>query len=152
MSKVISRVSELVHPVAVDLGLELVDVSFRKVRGRWHLQVLIDKPGGVTMDDCEAVNKHLSAAMDSEDLVGESYTLEVSSPGLDRPLNKIGDFRRFQGRKARVKTFAPVDDQKSFTGVIKGVDEDQIQIELDDGKLVAVPYEKIAKANLEIEI
>ncbi|ACX52759.1 protein of unknown function DUF150 [Ammonifex degensii KC4] len=145
--KVVEVVSRLAEPLAERLGLELVDVEYKKEGGRWVLRVFIDKPSGVTLDDCEALSEALGEALDVEDPIPHSYSLEVSSPGVERPLKKPAHFQRFVGREVRVSTLAPVEGQRRFTGVLLAADEEGIRLETD-GKELDLPYRLIAKANL----
>lgn len=139
--------SELAGTIAGDLGLELVDVSFVKEHGTYFLRVFIDKEGGVFLDDCERLSELLGARLDEIDPIPGSYNLEVSSPGLDRPLKKRSDFERFCGRAVRLKTYAPVEGRKNWTGVLLGLDGDDVRIDVD-GREYALPLKMVARANL----
>lgn len=150
------RVTELAQPIVDALGLELVDLEFKKA-GRSHLLCLyIDKPGGVTLDDCAEVSRELSLILDVEDIIAGRYTLEVSSPGLERPLKRRDDFVRFSGRLVQIKTAELFQDEqgnkrKTFLGTLKGVEGDLVVLHLKEGQLARIPFDKIAKANLAFE-
>lgn len=146
------KIRQLAEPVASALGLELVDVVYTSEYGRKILRIFIDKPGGVTVDDCSDVSRELSTILDVEDPIPQRYTLEVSSPGLDRPLKNELDFLRFMGRKARIKTREPLDGRKNFKAVIEGVEGGVVHVTDFDGKKFDIALSIIDKAKLEIEI
>jgi len=129
------------------LGYELVDVEFLREQGRRILRVTIDKPDGVQLSDCEKVNKVLGGYLDEKDPIESSYSLEVSSPGVERPLKKSTDFERFRGREARVHTYTAIKGSKKLEGVIKGLREEELLLQVK-GEEVAVPLDKISKAHL----
>jgi len=146
--------------VAATYGLDIFDVKLRHEAGRLVLRVQIDRPGAaaedsVSIDDCARVSRDLGAVLDVEDLVPTSYTLEVSSPGLDRPLFAAEDYRRFAGRRAKLVLRPPVDGQSFFKGRLAGVEEQGrevlVLIDADDGRRHRVPFEAITRANLEVE-
>jgi ribosome maturation factor RimP len=116
------------------------------------LRVYIDKEGGVTIDDCEIVSREVEAVLDVEDPIPYSYVLEVSSPGLDRPLKSPKDFRRFSGEKVRVVTRDPIERQTFFVGEIESATDDNIVLLLPREKKVTISYENISKARLEVEV
>ena len=107
-------------PIMNEFRFELVDVEYVKEGSNWYLRAYIDKPGGITVDDCEAVSRRLSDLLDEEDFIDDAYILEVSSPGLGRPLKKDKDFARSIGEEVEIRTFRPVDHEREFTGVLKG--------------------------------
>ncbi len=155
-SDIHGQVTALVQPILDSLGLELVELEFKKVGRSFVLRLFIDKTGGVTMDDCADVSRELSLLLDVEDCIQNRYTLEVSSPGLDRPLKKESDFIRFQGRLAVVKTAELLKDEKgsprkTFLGTIEGLEEGVVAIRLKEGPSAHIPLEKIVKAHLEFE-
>jgi len=140
-------VSELAGTLAGDLGLEVVDVSFVKEHGSYFLRVFIDKEGGVSLDDCQRLSELLSDRLDEIDPIPSSYNLEVSSPGLDRPLRKKSDYVRFAGRAVKLKTYAPIEGRKNWTGVLVGLDGENVRIDVD-GREFALPLKMVARANL----
>ena len=155
---VVERVREAALRVAASYGLEIFDVKFRREASGMVLRVQIDRPGpaataeeSVSVEDCARVSRDLSALLDVEDTVPTAYTLEVSSPGLDRPLRRIDDYRRFAGRRAKLVMRAPVDGQSFFRGRLGGVDEGEVVIDADDGRRHRVPVGVITRANLEVE-
>lgn len=143
-------VEELVLPIAQEIGLELVEVEFVKEGPYWYLRVFLDKDGGVEIEDCSLLSHKLGQLLDEQDPIPQAYMLEVSSPGLDRPLKKQADFIKYAGRLVRVKTFAPIDNQKEFIGELKGLEGDDIVLTVN-GSQVGIPREKAASIRLEIE-
>ena len=144
--------------VAGTYGLEIFDVQLRRESGGMVLRVQIDRPGpaataedSVSVGDCAHVSRDLSAILDVEDLVTSAYILEVSSPGLDRPLRHAGDYRRFSGRRAKLVMREAVDGQTYFKGRLGGVDDNAVLIDGDDGRRHRVPIGVITRANLEVE-
>lgn len=152
MAEVISRVEGLVKPILESLGLFLWDMEFKKEGPRWLLRIYVDKESGVTLDDCEAVSRELGVALDVEDIISHSYTLEVSSPGLDRKLTKPEHFKRFIGNMVKVKTVVPVDGEKVFRAEIEGIDGTVVRLRLQNGSILDLALDWIAKAVLEVEI
>ncbi len=150
MAEVVERVERLVAPILESLGLFLWNIEFRREGPRWLLRIYIDRESGVTLDDCEAVSRDLGVALDVEDIIPHSYTLEVSSPGLDRTLSRPEHFKRFIGNRVKVKTVRPVDGEKVFRAEIAGIEHDIVRLRLDSGAELDVPLENIAKASLEV--
>ena len=145
------RTEELLEPLMQEFGFELVDVEYVREGGNWYLRAFIDKPGGITINDCEAVSRRLSDLLDAEDYIEESYTLEVSSPGLGRPLRKDKDLQRSIGEEVDVKLFAPVDHSKEYTGLLQAFDKESITIELEDGTQKQFPRNSIALIRLSFD-
>lgn len=114
-----SRTEKLMLPIVEEMNFELVDVEYVKEGGTWYLRAYIDKPGGIAIDDCELISRALSDELDAQDFIEDSYILEVSSPGLGRPLKKDRDFERSIGQEVEVRTFRAIDGQKEFTGILK---------------------------------
>jgi ribosome maturation factor RimP len=151
MSKSVAEtISNIIEPIIDVMGVELVEVEFKKERGRWILRVFIDREGGVGLQDCERVSREIGPVLDAEDVVTHPFTLEVSSPGLERPLKKPADFERFRGKLARIKLYTPVEGEKTFSARILEIEGDKVVLERKD-KNIRVPFSKIAKANLKIE-
>jgi ribosome maturation factor RimP len=155
---VVDRVRALAGRVAASYGLEIFDVQFRREAPGMVLRVLIDRPGSgataeesVSVEDCAHVSRDLSAILDVEDVVPGAYTLEVSSPGLDRPLTRADDYRRFTGRRAKLVMREAVDGQTFFKGTLGGVEEGHVLIETEDHRTHRVPLAMITRANLEVE-
>jgi ribosome maturation factor RimP len=152
MSDAVEQVRRLLDPILESMGLSLWDFEFHKQGPQWLLRIYIDREaGGVTLSDCETVSRDLSAALDVEDIILHAYTLEVSSPGLDRTLSKPEHFVRFAGSMVRIKTYQPVNGQKVFRGRLQGLVEDRIKVELETGALIEVPMTGITKVSLEVE-
>jgi ribosome maturation factor RimP len=145
-------VERLVGPALAQEGLELVDLSYQKSPGGWTLAFFIDKPGGVTLDDCTAWNGRFGDLLDASNLMDRAYVLEVSSPGLDRALRKPADFVRFAGKAVHAKLFAPQDGQRNFHGILLGGDERMVRLKLDDGREVSLSVENMAKCRLNPDI
>ena len=146
---VTARVEAAVLPVVTGEGMELVDVEFqREVRG-WVLRLYVDKPGGITLRDCETVSEQVGDLLDVENLIDHPYTLEVSSPGLDRRLKRREDFRRFLGHRAHITTYAPIDGQRHFHGLLAEGGEAEVTVEQEGSRRTSIPYTAIAKAHLE---
>lgn len=150
-ASVIQSVEELVEPVLSSEGLELVDVQYQKEGKSWRLKIFIDKEGGVAIEDCARVSRQVADLIEVENIIGADHTLEVSSPGLDRPLKTKRDFLRFKGRKIQAATFSPLNGQRKFKGVIKDFHEETLHLQTQMG-LVKILLDNIAKARLEIEI
>ena len=149
-NKVLDIVELLFKPLEGINGLELVDIEFVKEGESHYLRVFIDKPGGISLEDCKMVNEELSQGLDREDPIPQSYILEVSSPGLNRPLKKDKDFLRFTGREVKIKTYVPLGEQKVFKGILKGFNQGIVSVETEAG-VKEIPLDKIAKANLVFE-
>jgi ribosome maturation factor RimP len=153
---IVGQVTFLAQPILDSMGLELVDLEFQR-QGRNHiLRLYIDKPEGVTLDDCADLSRELSLVLDVEDTIPGQYSLEVSSPGLNRPLKKLEDYIKFTGRLAEIKTVELMADEKgsrrkTFLGTIKSVEDQVIVMHLKEGAMARIPLEQIAKANLEFE-
>lgn len=154
---VLSRVEQLVTPILDDLGMELVHPEYRQEGRDWVLRLFVDKPGGVTLDDCVAVSREVDAILEVEEVIHRAYRLEVSSPGLDRPLLKPGDYERFAGEWVKIKVRERIDpDQrghlrKTFSGVLLGIEGDVVTIEQQDkrGGKVELKFAEIEQANLD---
>jgi ribosome maturation factor RimP len=157
----LQRIREVAERVARGYELEIFDVQLRRESIGWVLRIFIDRPGseapgagsgdGVSIQDCERVSQDVSAILDVEDPLEHPYTLEVSSPGLDRPLRHAGDYRRFAGRLATIVASAPVDGRTLFRGRLRGVEQDAVMIEVRDGRTERIPLSSIARAHLEVE-
>ena len=155
---VLNQVRTEAARIAASYGLEIFDVQYRREAGGMVLRVLLDRSGpsarpedSVSVDDCARVSRDLSAMLDVEDIVPTAYTLEVSSPGLDRPLRHIGDYRRFSGRRAKLVMREAIDGQRFFKGTLGGIEGNDVLIDGDDGRRHRVPIEAITRANLEVD-
>ncbi len=149
--EVSEKVKEIVKPMIVDMGYRLFDVEFKPERG-WVLRIIIDKPEGVSIKDCERVSKRVSALLDVEDPIPFSYLLEVSSPGLNRELSKIEHYDFFKGKLAKLVLREAIDGRRQITGYIEDVKEGIINIrEKEKGGVFHIPFSKIARGRLEIE-
>lgn len=151
------RVKELVIPIIVTQHIELVDVEFKREGHINYLRIFIDKPGGVTIEDCQNISRECEVLLDIENIIQTQYVLEVSSPGLDRPLKTKEDYQRFRQRLVKIKTFRAIQGQKKFLGHLQGITDEQVgspavvMITSLDDQEIQIPYELIASARLEVE-
>ena len=154
----LEHVRAIAERVAASRGLEIWDIQSRRESGGHVLRVFIDRPGpsatpgdSVSIEDCAEVNREIGTILDVEDPLPFAYTLEVSSPGLDRPLRAAGDYRRFAGRLAKVVVSEPVDNQKAFEGRLCGIDQDDVLLEAPNGRRHRLPMRLITRGRLEVE-
>ena len=145
------KTEQLLAPIMEANGFEMVDVEYVKEAGTWYLRAYIDKPGGITVDDCEIVNRALGALLDRDDFIEESYILEVSSPGLGRPLKQERDFVRSQGEEVEIRTYRMVERQKEFRGVLKTWDKETVTIETEEGQEQVFDRDNIALIRLAFD-
>ena len=131
-----ARTEELITPILERMDFELVDVEYVKEGGTWYLRAYIDKPGGITVNDCEEVSREMNEILDREDYIKENYTFVVSSPGLDRPLKRERDFMNSIGRQVEIKTYKAIDGYKEFTGTLVAYDKDTVTVDEGDGERV----------------
>jgi len=146
-----ATVAEWVEEIVAGSDLELVDVEYVKEHESWILRVFLDKPGGIDLDDCQSVSQILDQKLDEEDPIPGSYSLEVSSPGLERPLKKEADFQRFAGRSVEIRTYRGIHGRKRFTGMLEGLLDQNVLLKWE-GETIEIPLELIAKANLAMEL
>ena len=153
MSEAVEQIRRILDPILESLGLDLWDLEFNKQGPKWLLRVYIDREigGGITLGDCEKVSRDLGAALDVEDVIQHAYTLEVSSPGLDRTLTKPEHFVRFTGSAVRIKTYEPLDREKVFRGKLQGIFGTIVRIEAEGAGIINIPLSNIARASLEVE-
>jgi ribosome maturation factor RimP len=152
MPDAVEQVRQLLYPILESMGLSLWDLEFHKQGPQWILRIFIDREsGGVTLTDCETVSRDLSAALDVEDIIAHAYTLEVSSPGLDRTLSKPEHFVRFTGSMIKLKTYQPINGQKVFRGKLLGLVEGTVKVELETGTVIEIPMAGMTRASLEVE-
>ncbi|MFH1490376.1 MAG: ribosome maturation factor RimP [Pseudomonadota bacterium] len=147
---IISRVKELVEPILAEMGFELIDAVYVSTAGRWVLRLYIDKDGGVTIDDCARVSVEIGDLVDVKDVIRHEYTLEVSSPGLNRPLTRDKDLMGAVGKKVKVKTGAPINGRRNFVGYLKTFSGDKLFLDVENQQVV-IPWSDVKKANLEYE-
>ncbi|MGH8371452.1 MAG: ribosome maturation factor RimP [Gammaproteobacteria bacterium] len=133
----------MLEPVVATLGYELVELEFHG----GLLRIYIDQPDGVTLDDCERVSRQVSSVLDVEDPIPGAYSLEVSSPGLDRPLRKLSDFQRFAGHRVKLELTLPLDGRRRFAGILTGVDGDEVLVDVE-GTQFRLPFTQMGKAHL----
>ncbi|WP_274855708.1 ribosome maturation factor RimP [Bacillus methanolicus] len=153
LSKVSEIVEELVTPILDENGLELVDIEYVKEGKDWFLRVFIDKDTGVDIEECGIVSEKLSEKLDAIDPIPHNYFLEVSSPGAERPLKKEKDFEKAVGKNIYIKTYEPIDGEKTFEGILTHFDRETVKIEIKiktRKKLIEIPFSKIASARLAV--
>lgn len=154
MSKIVEEVSKIIRPLVKAKNLELVDIDYLKEGSDWVLRVYIDNPeGDLKLEHCEDISRMLSSELDARNLIKKSYVLEVSSPGLERPLKSPADFERFTGEQIKITTYAPIADSKEFTGKLLNYEKDSEFIELKDKKkgVIQIPFSKIANSHLTVD-
>jgi ribosome maturation factor RimP len=147
-----SRIEEIAQRVTESEGMELVEVEIKGGGNQRFVRISIDKPAGVTHADCELVSLQVGTILDVEDVVpGGRYTLEVSSPGVERKLLKPGDYQRFQGKKAAVKLRDEIEGRRLWEGTLAGFEEGSVALEVEPGKTIRFPFEQVQKAHLKFE-
>lgn len=145
------KTEAILLPIIEKHGFELWDVEYVKEGGTWYLRAYIDKPGGIHVDDCEVVSRELSDILDEKDFIDEAYILEVSSPGLGRPLKKEKDFQRSLGKEVEIRTYRMIDRQKEFRGILEGFDRNTVTITMDDDQTKIFDKSEIALIRLAFD-
>lgn len=145
------RTEEILQPIMEKNGFELWDVEYVKEGNNWYLRAYIDKPGGIMIDDCEVVSRELSDILDTEDFIEGAYILEVSSPGLGRPLKKEKDFQRSIGEEVEIRTYRAIDRQKEFIGVLKEFDKETVTIQYENEETKTFDRNEIALIRLAFD-
>ncbi|MFA5500964.1 MAG: ribosome maturation factor RimP [Candidatus Omnitrophota bacterium] len=148
--EIIDRATLIAEEYLDERGIEIVEVIYRREQQGMVLRLVVDKPEGITIAECEEINNFLSAELDKQDIIQERYVLEVSSPGLDRPIKTERDFERAMGKQLEITTYERIDDRKTHEGRFLGMDKENIVIE-KDGVSVVIPKNKIALARLKID-
>ena len=146
----VTQIYEMVKPISDELNYEIYHIEYVKENGEYYLRIYIEKEGGITLSDCEALSRRVSDLLDEKDPIPEAYFLEVSSPGLNRTLFTETHYKRFVGREVMVKLTKAVEGKKSIKGILKEVNEENIIVEADT--LISIPKEKVKSANIEGEI
>ncbi|HIX16026.1 MAG TPA: ribosome maturation factor RimP [Candidatus Hungatella pullicola] len=146
-----SRTEKYLEPMMEEYHFELVDVEYVKEAGNWYLRAYIDKEGGITVDDCEVVSRRLGDWLDKEDFIEDSYILEVSSPGLGRPLKKEKDFARSIGREVEIRLYKALNKQKDYTGTLTAYDKDTVTISIENGEQLEFSRGDIALIRLAFD-
>ena len=146
-----ARTEELLTPIIQRMNFELVDVEYVKEGGTWYLRAYIDKEGGITVNDCEAVAREMNEILDWEDYIEDSYVFEVSSPGLGRPLKKEKDFVRSMGKEIEIRTYRAINREKEFYGILSAYDAETVTIELEDGEKMTFERSDIALIRLAFD-
>lgn len=144
-------VFNLAEPIVEENGMELVDVEFVKEGANWYLRVYLDKDTGIELDDCEKISRILSDLLDKEEPIAQAYFLEVSSPGLDRPLKKEKDFQKYFGQKVIVNTYSPFNGKKQHQGKLGLYNQDNLKLTVDDGWEIDIPWNIISQVKLDWE-
>ena len=145
------QTEELMIPIVTEFGFELVDVEYVKEAGTWYLRAYIDKPGGITVDDCEAVSRKFSDILDEKDYIEDTYIFEVSSPGLGRPLKKEKDFKRSLSKEVEIRTFKKIDKRKEFRCVLTAYDDKTVTIIEDNGEELKLDRKDIVLIHLAFD-
>ena len=151
-ASVADRIREIAEQAAIDHGLEMVHTEVAGPENQPIVRVFIDKPGGVTHEDCSGVSTQIGTVLDVEDFIHAAYTLEVSSPGIERGLYKLADYERFAGSSAKIKTRVAIGEQRNFRGRIARLEGDSVVFEDRTRGRVIIPFDSIAKANLELDV
>ncbi len=158
MAQVTEQIEKLIQPLLEDLGCELVDLEYQREQRGWVLRFFLDKVGGINLDDCAMASREISSLLDVENVINTAYSLEVSSPGIERPLKKPEDFKRFSGQLAKIKTLDSIDpdasgkNRKTFIGTLSGLEGDDILLILKNTTdAIRIPLQQIDKANLKHE-
>ena len=146
-----AKTESFLMPLMTEINFELVDVEYVKEAGNWYLRAYIDKEGGITVDDCEIISRKLGDWLDEKDFIADSYILEVSSPGLGRPLKKDKDFNRSIGEDVDIKLYKPLNKQKDFTGTLISYDKDTVTIAQEDGAELTLNRPEIALIRLAFD-
>ncbi len=146
-----TRTEELITPILDRMNFELVDVEYVKEGGTWYLRANIDKEGGITVNDCEAVAREMNEILDREDFVEDSYVFEVSSPGLGRPLKKEKDYIRSMGKEVEIRTYRAINREKEFYGILSAYDENTVTIKTEDGTEMTFEKSDIALIRLAFD-
>ncbi|MCI5873223.1 MAG: ribosome maturation factor RimP [Clostridiales bacterium] len=146
-----ARTEELITPIIERMNFELVDVEYVKEGGTWYLRAYIDKEGGITVNDCEAVAREMNEILDREDFVEDSYVFEVSSPGLGRPLKKEKDYVRSMGKEVEIRTYRAINREKEFYGILTAYDDATVTIEQEDGEKLTFEKSDIALIRLAFD-
>ena len=146
-----TRTEELITPILDRMNFELVDVEYVKEGGTWYLRAYIDKEGGITVNDCEAVAREMNKILDREDFVEDSYVFEVSSPGLGRPLKKEKDYIRSMGKEVEIRTYRAINREKEFYGILSAYDENTVTIKTEDGTEMTFEKSDIALIRLAFD-
>jgi ribosome maturation factor RimP len=144
------EVREVVEPILESQGFELVDLEYQRESQGWVLRIYLDREGGVSLDDCAGVSHEVGAVLEVKDLIPSAYILEVSSPGLTRPLKKPEDFNKFRNQMVKIKLYEPLEGRRNFKGTLLGLEGDRVRVEVEQ-RVYEIPLQRIAKANLEID-
>ncbi len=150
MSNTESTVAQIINPKLVELGFELVDIKYTREGGNWFLRIFIDQTKGIGLEDCQLVSENIDPLLDKYDPIPHAYTLEVSSPGLDRPLKKPADFARFIGESVKITTFASFAGRRKFKGQIIAAEDHLVTLDID-GTSIVLPLDQVASARLAPE-
>lgn len=150
-TKIEDIVYQLSDPIVLENGFEIVDIEYKKEGPNWYLRIYLDKEGGITIDDCQIFSKQISQKIDEIDPIEHSYILEVSSPGVDRPLKKEKDFIKYINHKIIIKLYKSINKRKSFVGILKDFKDDQVVIEIENDEKLVIALTDIGSAKLFFE-
>ena len=148
--KLLQEVQQVIEPILQSQGYELVDLEYQREAQGWVLRIYLDREGGITLEDCAEVSGEVGAILEVKDLIPNPYVLEVSSPGLTRPLRKPEDFNKHRNRLVKIHLYEPLEGRKNFKGTLLGLENDRVRVEIEH-RVYELPLQGIAKAHLEIE-
>ena len=151
-SLLIEQIEQIIAPVLQEHGAEQVDCQFVHENGQWILRFFLDKTGGITLDDCAVISEHIGRILDASDVIKQRYSLEVSSPGINRPLKKESDYHRFVGERVDVTLYAPLNGRRHFKGTLQSINAGVVVVEEAPQQTFALPLADVAKAKLDPEI
>jgi ribosome maturation factor RimP len=151
-SLLIEQIEQIAAPVLAEHAAELVDLQFVHEHGQWILRFFLDKENGITLDDCAVISEHVGRILDATDVIKQRYSLEVSSPGINRPLKKEADYQRFLGERVDVTLYAPLNGRRHFKGKLQSVSAGVVVLEAEPQQVFALPLADVAKANLDRDI
>ncbi len=149
--KLLEDIRQVVEPVVASEGFELVDLEYRRESHGWVLRIYLDREGGITLEDCAGVSGEIGTVLEVKDFIPNPYALEVSSPGLTRPLKKPEDYEKFKDQLVKIRLYQPLDGRKNFKGTLLGIEGETVRVNVD-GRIYDLPFRGIAKANLDFEL
>ncbi|HSR13777.1 MAG TPA: ribosome maturation factor RimP [Thermodesulfobacteriota bacterium] len=149
--KLLEDIRQVVEPIAASGGFELVDLEYRRESHGWVLRIYLDREGGITLEDCAGISGEIGTVLEVKDLIPNPYALEVSSPGLTRPLKKPEDYEKFKDQLVKIRLYQPLEGRKNFKGTLLGIEGETVRVNVD-GCIYDLPFRGIAKANLEFEL
>ena len=150
LDRLLQELQKVIDPILRSQGVELVDLEYQRESCGWVLRIYIDREEGINVENCADLSRELGSILEVRDLIPDFYTLEVSSPGLTRPLKRPEDYNKYRNRLVKIKTFAPIEGRKNFKGILQSLEDENVYIQVE-GRILEIPLRGIAKANLEVE-